>query len=272
MIDNKTINKLTKLKDIIGSYPNLLVAYSGGLDSTFLLKIAHEVLQNRVMGIMALSPSLPGSEEIEAETIANELQIPIQKINTREMDNPEYIRNSSERCYFCKSELFDKIKNYADLNGYQCIAYGAIKDDEQDIRPGMRAANQYKIKKPLLEAGLYKEEIRLFARELNLPNWNKPQQACLSSRIPFGHDVTEEKLKLIEKAEDYMHSIGFKQVRVRCFPEYARIEVPKEQLFLLSENRTKGQVTQKMFELGFKDVLIDPEGYRQGKLHIVEQN
>ena len=262
----ETNQRLKKLERIILQYPRLLVAYSGGLDSAFLLKVAHHVLGEEVLGIIADSPSLPEKEKLNAIHVANQFQIPIKVIRTQEMQDNNYITNPKDRCYYCKAELFKEMRKIKDEIQFSYIAYGAVMDDEGDFRPGMLAAKRYDIKKPLIEAGLWKEEIRKLAKNLGLPNWNKPQQACLASRIPKGSTITVEKLKQVEKAEDYLHEMGFQQVRLRHFNQKARIEVLKDKVPRLLEPRNKEKVVEFIKGLGFKQVQIDLEGYQQGKL------
>ncbi len=260
--------KFERLREILSTYPNLLVAYSGGVDSTFLLKTAVEVLHDKAMGVVGISPSLPQAELKEALQIAQDFHLPVETITTHEMEDTRYTANPTNRCYFCKKELFGEIYDYARRYGFQFIADGTNRDDSSDFRPGMQAASEFSVKSPLKEARLHKTEIRWLSRRMGLPTWNKPEMACLSSRFPTGTPITVERLKQVEHAEAFLKQLGFTQVRVRYLGSQARIELDKTEIPRLLKPKTREQVHQYLKTLGFKQVMVDLAGYRRGSVHI----
>ena len=258
---------LDRLKRSIRAHESMLVAFSGGVDSTLVLKVAHDVLGERAAGLLAVSESLPGSERDEAIALAAGIGVPLHIVASREMDDPRYRANPDNRCYFCKSELFERLEQEAGRLGFSTLAYGANLDDRGDFRPGMTAARERAVVAPLIEAGLGKAEIREAARRLGLPNWDKPAKACLSSRIPHGVEVTPDKLQAVERAEAGLSALGFRQFRVRWHGEIARIELAPEEMARMADPGLRAGVVTVVKEAGFRFVALDLEGYRQGSLN-----
>ncbi len=259
--------KYIKLRKIIAGYPNLLVAYSGGVDSAFLLKTAFEVLGNRVLGVIGISPSLAKRELNEAKSLAEKFNLPYITIETHELEDENYARNPEDRCYYCKKELFTELYDYAREHGFQYVADGTNQDDVGDYRPGRMAAQELKVVSPLQEAGLTKQDIRELSRFSGLPTWDKPALACLSSRFPTGIRVTQEALRQVEQAEDYLYSLGFKIIRVRHHKDLARIEVGPNEIARFVDPEVRKKVNEKFRELGYKFVTLDLAGYRMGSLN-----
>ncbi|MBM3286738.1 MAG: ATP-dependent sacrificial sulfur transferase LarE [Candidatus Eisenbacteria bacterium] len=242
-----------------------VVAYSGGADSAFLLMAAHEALGDRCVGVTAFSPSMPRAELESAVATAREIGAPHRVIETHELDDPQYRENSPMRCYFCKGDLFDRLLEFAKENRYAVVADGSNVDDIGDHRPGMQAARDRGVRSPLQMIGLGKQDIRALARQRGLSTWDKPAAACLSSRIPYGTEVTAERLATIEKSEMILKELGIRQLRVRHHGEIARIEVVPEDFARVIENRR--QILERMKALGFLFVTIDLEGFRSGSLN-----
>jgi uncharacterized protein len=258
--------KYNKLKDILNNYSRLLIAYSGGVDSTFLLKAAVDILgANQVVACISQGPSLPQRQYDRAVNLAKVMNVKLITIQTDEMDDEEYLKNKADRCYHCKSHLFEQLKHIAKENQFDTIACGHNLDDTKDYRPGNTAAKDYGIVSPLIEAKLTKQDIRDLSKTLNLPTADIPASPCLSSRIAYGLEITETKLKQIEEAEEFLNSLGFVEFRVRHHDELARIEVHLEDMPKLLENRKK--ITAKLKELGFKFVAMDLTGFRSGSLN-----
>lgn len=260
--------KYQALLDRIRSLGRVVVAFSGGVDSTFLLKACLEALgPENVLAVTADSETYPEREKNEAIALARELGSPHLIIETRELAIPGYAENPINRCYFCKQELFSHLIPIAHRRGFQHVIFGAIADDLGDHRPGLRAAVERGVRAPLLEAGLTKAEIRHLSREMGLRTWDKPSFACLSSRIPYGEHITLEKLSMIDRAESFLMDLGFRQVRVRQHGKLARIEVPPEDMDrLLAVAPT---VVAKLKEIGYTYVSLDLQGYRTGSLNEV---
>jgi len=259
--------KLARLREIVAGLGRTLVAFSGGVDSTFLAKVCHDVLGKNAVAITALSPSYPAAELEEAKALAQLIGIEHRIIETREVEKEDYARNNPDRCYHCKRELFTELEVIREAEGFASIVYGAIADDLGDYRPGMEAAKEMQARAPLVEAGLHKSEIRELSSEMGLPTWDKPGGACLSSRIPYGSRVTVEKLQQIDRAEQFLRTVGFRQVRVRHHGEIARIEVAPEEMPRFFENNLNAKVAAALKAIGFKYVALDLQGYRSGSLN-----
>jgi uncharacterized protein len=291
-------NKLEQLRELIRSYGSCLVAYSGGVDSVFLARVAGEVLRDKSLAVIADSPSLPRRELQEALEIADKFQIPVRVVRTKEFEIPYYLANPNNRCYFCKHELFEELTPIARGEGFAVIVYGENASDVGDSRPGARAAAEFQVRAPLKEVGLTKVEIRELSAQLGLPTADKPQLACLSSRIPYGEEVTPEKLGMIEAAENLLRDLGFRDVRVRhhqlmvscatlqvsvegsavsATPDtsrlapgksyLARIEVGVTEIPRFLQNETFLEVAAALKQIGYAHVTLDLQGYRRGNLN-----
>ncbi len=273
-----TSEKYEKLQNLLRSYGSCLVAYSGGVDSVFLAFVAHQVLGDRALAAIADSPSLPRRELAEALELGRQFNFPVRVIQTQEFQNAEYLANPTNRCYFCKQELFTELAPLAKAEGFAVLAYGENASDIGDFRPGAKAAAEFQVRAPLKEAGLTKAEIREISAELGLPTADKPQMACLSSRIPYGEAVTPEKLSMIERAEGVLRDLGFFDVRVRHHElraagtnaqvvpllSLARIEVGPREMPKFLTNGVSQQVVDALKEAGYTHVTLDLQGYRRG--------
>ena len=268
-ISPSTDRKLTQLRHLFSEMERGLIAYSGGIDSTLVAKIAFDVLGNKALAVTAKSPSLLPEELEDAIAQATEIGIAHQIVETHEMDNPNYSTNPINRCYFCKSELHDTLKPLALKQGYPYVLDGVNADDLQDYRPGIQAAKERGARSPLAELGITKMEVREIARSIGLSCWNKPAQPCLSSRFPYGEEITIPKLNRVGRAEIYLRRLGYENVRVRSTGDTAKIELPVEiiQQFIIDNNLTDLVTTFQSF--GFVYVTLDLEGYRSGKLNQV---
>jgi uncharacterized protein len=244
-----------------------LVAYSGGVDSAFLAYAAHKVLVNDMLAVIADSPSLARTHLADAVAFAREQNIPLEIVSTAELDRPDYARNDAARCFHCKDELFTVMEDIRNSRGFDSIAYGVNVDDQGDFRPGQQAAQRHKIAAPLLEAGLTKQDIRELARAAGLRIWDKPASACLSSRIEYGRPVTLEALSAIEKGEDALRDLGFRQFRARHHGEMVRIEIAREELPRALSPEMAAELTRIFKALGFKFVTLDLEGFRSGSMN-----
>ncbi len=288
--DPVSASKLNRLKELLAGYGSCIVAYSGGVDSVFLARVAHDVLGDRALAVIADSPSLPRRELAEALELAEKFQIPVRVVKTAEFDNPSYLANPNNRCYFCKHELFTELAPLARAERFSVIAYGENASDVGDHRPGAKAAAEFQVRAPLKEAGLTKQEIRALSAELGLPTADKPQMACLSSRIPYGERVTPEKLRMIEEAEFTLKNLGFYDVRVRHhelktaafqlghqlsaegakqegIAHLARIELGAAELPKLMESGAYVTVAESLKKLGYLHVTLDLAGYRRGSVN-----
>jgi uncharacterized protein len=259
--------KRTLLQDRLRAAGRLLVAYSGGVDSAYLAWAAHQALPENMLAIIADSPSLARTQLADAIALAKEQAIPLEVIATSELDRPEYVRNDAHRCFFCKDELFTLMEELRAARGFQAIAYGVNLDDQGDFRPGQKAASAHHIVAPLLDAGLAKDEIRTLARDAGLRIWDKPASACLSSRIEYGRPVTREALDVVEKGEDALRALGFRQLRVRHHGEIVRIEIAREELNRALDPAMAAEFARIFKGLGFKFVTLDLEGFRSGSMN-----
>jgi uncharacterized protein len=259
--------KLEHLQAQLLSLGSALVAYSGGVDSTFLLKVAADTLQQNTLAVLAQSATLPAHDRADALAMIARLGVRSMVIEGREMHNPSFVRNDRQRCYWCKQELFKMLKEIAGREGLMVVIEGSNSDDTSDYRPGLAAARELGIRSPLMEAGLTKDDIRLLSRELGLPTWDKPASACLSSRIPYGTVIEESALKRIDAAEDILRSLGFAQVRVRHHGDVARIEVSDDAMPLLLEQALRRKIAAGFRELGYVYTTIDAEGYTTGSMN-----
>lgn len=259
--------KWRRLLDHIRSLESVLVAFSGGVDSTFLTKAAHEALGEKAVAVTAQSPSYPRAELEEAIHLAREIGIRHLIIETEEVSNPDYAANPPNRCYFCKTELFTKLEPLARRWGIKHIIYGAIADDFHDFRPGMKAAKEHRVKAPLAELGFTKPEIRALSKALGLPTWDKPSFACLSSRFPYGSPITPEKLRQVEEAEEFLRDHGFRAFRVRHHETIARIEVPPEEMPRFLDPDFRNALVQRFRDIGFLFVTLDLTGLRSGSMN-----
>jgi uncharacterized protein len=293
-----SLDKLEQLRALLRSYGSCLIAYSGGVDSVFLALVARQVLGDKSLAAIADSPSLPRREFEEALALGEQFQFPVRVVLTREFDNPDYLANPSNRCYFCKQELFTELAPLARAEGFSVIAYGENASDIGDFRPGAQAAAEFQVRAPLKEVGLTKTEIRELSAQLGLPTSDKPQMACLSSRIPYGEAVTPRKLSMIEQAENVLRDLGFYDVRVRHHEltsgpslhtprssqavngtklatfnlqpstlHLARIEVGPSEMPRFLENGASSKVAEALKKLGYAHVTLDLQGYRRGSVN-----
>lgn len=262
-------DKSKRLRECLASLGSLLVAYSGGTDSAFLAYAAHEALGDRMLAVIADSPSLPRKELADAIAFATRQGIPVHVLQTHELDRPEYARNDAQRCFHCKSELFTQMEEARQLLGFEHIAYGMNLDDRGEFRPGQRAATLHGALAPLVDAELSKAEIRALAHDAGLSLADKPASACLSSRIEYGRTVTAENLLQVEQAEDALHALGFRQVRVRHHGNLARIEIAREDLERALTLPMLDAMTDALQVVGFLYITLDTQGYRSGSMNYV---
>ena len=261
--------KLGQLKTIFAEMEQALIAYSGGVDSTLVAKIAYDVLGDRAIAVTAVSPSLLPEELEDAQVQAAEIGITHKIIDTHEMDNPNYTANPVNRCYFCKSELHDTLKPLATQLGYPYVVDGVNADDLRDYRPGIQAAKERGVRSPLAEVGVTKAEVRQLSQQLSLPWWDKPAQPCLSSRFPYGEEITIAKLQRVGRAEIYLRRLGWQNLRVRSDGDTARIELPPEKIKEFVLTMDLEAIVAAFQSYGFIYVTLDLEGYRSGKLNQV---
>ena len=259
--------KWNNLRSLLAEMNGAVLAYSGGVDSSLLLKAASDVLHDRLIAVLAISETYPPTELQPATAFADSQGVTLQVLHTTELESGEFARNTPDRCYHCKKELFAKLFEVAASNGLRHVLDGSNTDDLNDHRPGRRAAAEFGVRSPLVEADFSKQDIRECSRRLGLPTWNKPSLACLSSRIPYGTRITREALRVIQSAEEYLHGLGFRQVRVRHHGDLARIELDPADFPRLRVNGATEHITKALKALGYRYVCLDLEGYRTGSMN-----
>src|SRR6266699_3927035 len=259
--------KETFLLSRLAEIPSLIIALSGGADSAYLAWAAHKALGECALSVTALSPSFSAHDRAVVEEFVSKLGVRHEFIETHEMENPAYRANAADRCYFCKDELFSTLDNLARARGFAAVAYGVNADDTLDFRPGHRAATEHQVLAPLLDAGLAKADIRLLSKRAGLPTWDRPASACLASRLPYGTEVTSERLGLVERGEAALRALGFRQFRVRLHDRLARIEISPEEMPRALAPEMAAAMVDRLKAAGFTYVALDLEGYRQGSLN-----
>ena len=265
--DKTLLQKRSDLVNILEHMRSVIVAYSGGVDSAFLAAVANEALGRKALSVTAVSPSLAPSELDEATDLANRIGLNFMTIETNEIDRPDYQANNPDRCFFCKDELYTHLVRFAEEESFDSIVNGTNVDDLGDYRPGIEAAKQYGVRSPLVEAELTKDDIRALSRDMDLPTWDKPAQACLSSRIPYGTTVTVEALTKIAKAEQFLRSKGFKQLRVRHHDTIARIEIEPSDFSAITSEPLRSEINQEFKNIGYSYITLDLDGFRSGSLN-----
>jgi pyridinium-3,5-biscarboxylic acid mononucleotide sulfurtransferase len=258
--------ELSLLKQL-AEFPSVIVALSGGADSAYLAWAAHRAIGERALSVTALSPSYSSHDRAVVEDFVRQRGVRHEFIETHEMENPKYRANAADRCYFCKDELFTVLDVMAQERGFAVIAYGVNADDTLDFRPGHRAASEHRVLAPLLDAGLHKAEIRLLSQRAGLPTWDRPASACLASRLPYGTEVTPERLALVERGEAALRELGFRQFRVRLHDKLARVEIAPEEMVRAMSPEMAASISARLKAAGFTFVALDLEGYRQGSLN-----
>jgi uncharacterized protein len=259
--------KELRLQKQLAEFPSVIVALSGGADSAYLAWAAHHTLGERALSVTALSPSYSAHDRAVVEEFVRQLGVRHEFIETREMENPKYRANAADRCYFCKDELFTVLDVLAQERGFAAVAYGVNADDSLDFRPGHRAATEHRVLAPLLDARLHKAEIRLLSQRAGLPTWDRPASACLASRLPYGTEVTPERLALVERGEAALRELGFRQFRVRLHEKLARVEIAPEEMPRAMSPEMAASIAARLKAAGFTYVALDLEGYRQGSLN-----
>ncbi len=269
LISDELAEKRERLYTRLRELGRMLVAYSGGVDSAYLAWAAHEVLGREMLAVMADSPSLARAQMRDAVSFAAEWGIPLETVRTDELENADYQRNDAMRCFHCKDELFGVMEQFALAKGWAAVAYGVNLDDQGDWRPGQKAARQHGVAAPLLEAGLTKADIRALARAAGLRIWDKPASACLSSRIEYGRKVTREALEQVERGEDALRAMGFRQLRLRHHGDVARIEIARDEMERALSLEMFERMSAEIKACGFKYVALDVEGFRSGSMNAV---
>jgi uncharacterized protein len=268
-VDAVALEKLRALEAQLKRLGSLMVAYSGGVDSAFLAASAHRVLGTKMLAVLADSPSLARRDMEQAVAFADSLGMPLQVIATDELERPEYARNDANRCFHCKDELFDAMQALGAKLGFAHIAYGMNADDTRDYRPGQRAAEQHAVLAPLAEVGMTKPDVRALAKAAGYPMWDRPAAPCLSSRVEYGRAVTREVLEQVERSEDSLRQLGFREFRVRHHGELARVEIARDELSRALNLKTLDAITAELKRAGFKYVTLDCAGFRSGSLNAV---
>jgi uncharacterized protein len=268
-MDAALTEKRDHLIETLRAMGSAVVAFSGGVDSTFVASAAYDALGERALAVTGVSPSIPAAEVEEAKQLAAQIGIRHELLETHEMDQPGYVENSPERCFYCKDELYTLLGRLTEIDGYNYVVDGCNVDDIGDYRPGRRAASEHGVRSPLIEAGLTKDEIRALSKDRGLPTWDKPAMACLSSRIPYGSPVTIEALDQIEAAEMFLRSLGLRQLRVRHHGQVARIELDESGMAVLMTGGRRNAVVSRFKELGFSYVTLDLAGFRSGSMNEV---
>jgi uncharacterized protein len=268
--DSSSLSPEDKERQLFASLaelPSLIVALSGGADSAYLAWAAQRALGNRSLSVTALSPSFSAYDRTAVEEFIRAFRIPHEFVETHEMDNPAYRANAADRCFFCKDELFSVLDGMAQKRGFAVTAYGVNADDTLDFRPGHRAAREHRVLAPLLDASLRKAEIRSLSHRAGLPTWDRPAAACLASRLPYGTQVTPERLTLVERGEAALRELGFRQFRVRLHDKLARVEIAPEEMQRALSSEMAATIAKHLKAAGFAYVALDLEGYRQGSLN-----
>jgi uncharacterized protein len=268
MIDPQLQSKYTELRSILHDMGSVAIGFSGGIDSTLLIRVATDVLGEKALAVIGRSETYPTREFEEAVQLASSFGTRYRVVNTEETDNLKFRENPPDRCYFCKTELFGKLNSIAQEEGIRWTADGTIIDDLGDFRPGMKAKSEHSIRSPLLEAGFGKADVRALAFELNIPTWDKPSFACLSSRFPYGQGITKENLTKVDAAETFMRDLGFRFFRVRHHDDRtARLEIGPQEIQRLFETALREKIVGKMKELGFVYITLDLQGFRSGSMN-----
>ena len=266
-ISKDTLSKYKRLKNLLDEMGKVLVAFSGGVDSSFLLKIAVDVLGDNVLAVIASSETYPEKEKDDAVKLAKMLNVQYKIIQTKELDNPDFANNPPERCYFCKMELFSKLRDIAESEDIPYVLDGSNYEDISDFRPGAKAAEELGIRSPLKEVELVKSEIRQLSKNFDLPTWNKPALACLSSRFPYFTEIKPESIKQVALAEEYLRELGFNQVRVRHHGQVARVEIDPQEFPKIIDEDVRNRIIENFKKLGFIYISLDLAGFRSGSMN-----